>query len=149
MPKAEADDGDCYDLEIADHKATLEMCVNDCEWVVKFTTLLVLYAGVSTVFVLLLKRAFEHGLDIRLAFGVIATFAIAWLLFFPTARAVAVGTQAILMKLRKMLRIPFGIEHHNVVFRATWLSIINTLEITAMWGTGILGSELVKNAGLQ
>ena len=138
---------DPYQELVADKKATLEMVVADCKWVVDLTALLALYAAVSTVLVLLFHR-FMATPDVKTACGVVATALIAVLLFFPATKAVQLACEAILLRIRQFTFVPFDFEHRNVVFHALWRALLNTVEITAIWGTGLLCAELIKTANL-
>lgn len=158
MPKTYTDDDeearpytddDAYRSDVADRKATLEMLIADSKWVVEFTALLVLYVGVTTVAATLLRRIFlETGPNIKLICGAIASISVVYLLFGPTTRAMKLGAEAILLQIRRGLFIPHDLEQRSAIFRGIWLALLNTIEITAIWGTGLLGSELIKNSSL-
>ena len=122
--------------------------MSDSKPLVDFVALLVLYAGISTVVVLLARRLIEVGPNIRLVCGVVAASCLAWLVFWPTVSAVYSAAEAVLLKARRLLGVPYDIEYENAVFYAIWRALLSTIEITAIWGTGLLGAELVRSAGL-
>lgn len=148
MPKAYASDHDLYDWDVNAQKEALERVVSDSKWLVEFTTLLGVYAGVTTVLAVLVRRLFANGYDVRLMCGIVAALAITLLLFFPVTRAINIASTAILLRLRQYLFIPYDAQNRHMVFYAFWQAILTTIEITAIWGTGLLGSELVKNVSL-
>ncbi len=139
-------DFELYDTDIEDKKAALQTLITESRWAVDFTALLALYAGVTTVFILLVRRAFDVGLDVKLASGLLAAFFICVLLYFPTMAAIQTSTEVILLKIRQLLLIPYDSESRHLLFRSLWKSLLNTIQITAIWGTGLFFSELIKNA---
>lgn len=147
MPKAHADD-ELYAFDIASQKEILQQQVTDSKWVVEFIALLTIYAGVTTVLGLLIRRMIDQGGNLKLCCGIAVAASLTLLLFRPTTKAVETGAHAVLLKAREVLFIPYGIEHHNVVFHALWRTIINTIQLTAIWGTGLFGSEIIKNVSL-
>lgn len=134
--------------DIASLKEGLQGTVQNSKWIVEFMTMLALYAGVTTVLAVLCKRVLADGPSIRLVCGIVASFAVSGLLFFPVSDAVDSATVAALLRIRQVLRVPYNLETRNTVFRAVWSAFITTIQTTALWGTGLLGAELVKNVSL-
>jgi hypothetical protein len=150
LPKADADPDELYACDIEERKEALGEVVAGSRWIVDFITLFALYAGVSTIFTVMFRRLTETGFNIKLASGTVVAFACAWLLFWPAIKAVEIAAEGFLLHLRRhfIFFLPYGFEHHNIVFRAFWRASVTTIKITAVWGTGLLGSELVKSTGV-
>lgn len=137
-----------YESDIGTRITSLEDTVANNKWVVDLIALLALNTATCSIFVGLLRRAYDIGLSPKLTGGIIASGIVAWLLFWPSGYAVQQGTEALLLKVRALLRIPYGIEDKNIFFRGAWRAIVFVIYVNATWGTAVLLSELVKNAGL-
>ena len=144
MPKAYPDDEEEYEAEIEDLKTALEIEVVQSKWIVDLYALLAMSIAINALLVLLVKRAFETGLTLRLSLGLCVATMLAWWLFIPAWQAVDEASHASLLRVRALLHIPFDWQDRDVISRAIWIALRKAIQISAIMGTSLAFAELIK-----
>jgi hypothetical protein len=148
MPKADPPDSDLYEIDISTRKEAIESIVRETKWIVELVSLLALNTGLSTVFMLLMHQLFSSDPSPKLLCGIGATFVLCWLVFWPSARAVELAGEALVIKGRAFLRIPYDLEHRHSIFRSAWHALFTMVHILATWGVAFMLAELLKDSKL-
>jgi len=146
MPKADPPtDFEIYAADIAEKDASIRERVELSRWKLELVALLTLNAVVSSVFFTLWNQAKESGLTIRLTCGIAAAVFAFAVIALPIGELIYLGAETLLLRVRQILNLPRDLEDRNVIFRAIWKAILQTVCVFMWWGSAMWLSQYVKS----
>lgn len=144
MPKAYPDDTELYQSDIDERSEWLRAHADDSKWIVDLAAIIALGIASNTLLFTLLFRLFASSDNLRLWYGVLAASVLMYATFRPAFTAVNVTTDMLLLRFRQKVRIPHDIEERNVIIKAVWNSIRQTIHLVAYLGSSLVFAELSK-----